>query len=48
MWNWAEQGCHATGKTGNLKVHFPDRENTGNLLKNMFLHKEFTINTGKI
>ena len=38
------------GKTGNLKVHFPDRENTGNLLKdikNMFLHREFTSNTGK-
>ena len=30
---------------------FPDRENTGNLLKNIknvFLHREFTTNTGKI
>ena len=45
------QGCHGTGKTGNLKSIFPDRENTGNLLKNiknMFLHREFTTNTGKI
>ena len=33
------------------KSIFPDRENTGNLLKNiknMFLHREFTTNTGKI
>ena len=41
----------AQGKQGIWKSIFPDRENTGNLLKNiknMFLHKEFTTNTGKI
>ena len=27
---------------------FPDRENTGNLPKNIILHREFTSNTGKI
>ena len=46
-----KQGCHGTGKTGIWKSIFPDRENTGNLLKNiknMFLHREFTTNTGKI
>ena len=38
------QGCHGTGKTGNLEVHFPDRENTMNLpkdTKKIFLHREF-------
>ena len=41
----------AQGKRGIWKSIFPDRENTGNLLKNiknMFLHREFTTNTGKI
>ena len=41
----------AQGKQGIWKSIFPDRENTGNLLKNiknMFLHREFTTNTGKI
>ena len=41
----------AQGKQGIRKSIFPDRENTGNLLKNiknMFLHREFTTNTGKI
>ena len=35
-------------KQGIWKSIFPDRENTGNLLKNiknMFLHREFTTNT---
>ena len=27
------QGCHSTGKTGNLDAHFSRRENTGNLPK---------------
>ena len=44
-----DKGCHGTGKTGNLKVHFSrqgkDREFAK---KNMFLHGEFTTNTGKI
>ena len=38
----------AQGKQGIWKSIFPDRENTGNLLKNiknMFLHREFTTNT---
>ena len=47
----SEQGCHGTGKTGNLKVHFSrqgkHREFAKNI-KNMFLHREFTTNTGKI
>ena len=41
----------AQGKQGIWKSIFPDRENTGNLLKNiknMFLHREFTTNTRKI
>ena len=41
----------AQGKQGIWKSVFPDRENTGNLLKNiknMFLHRDFTTNTGKI
>ena len=41
----------AQGKQGIWKYIFPDRENTGNLLKNiknMFLHREFTTNTGKM
>ena len=41
----------AQGKQGIWKSIFPDRENTGNLLKNiknMFLHREFTTYTGKI
>ena len=41
----------AQEKQGIWKSIFPDRENTGNLLKNiknMFLHREFTTNTGKI
>ena len=28
-----EQGCHGTGKTGNLEVDFSRQENTGNLPK---------------
>ena len=28
---WDVQGYHGTGKTATLDVHFPDRENTGNL-----------------
>ena len=39
------------GKQGIWKSIFPDRENTGNLLrniKNMFLHREFDTDTGKI
>ena len=41
----------AQGKQGIWKSIFPDRENTGNLLKdikNAFLHREFNSNTGKI
>ena len=41
----------AQGEQGIQKSTFPDRENTGNLLKNiknMFLHREFATNTGKI
>ena len=41
----------AQGKQRIWKSVFPDRENTGNFLKNiknMFLHREFTTNTGKI
>ena len=41
----------AQGKQGIWKSIFPDGENTGNLLKNIknvFLHREFTTNTGKI
>ena len=45
------QGCHGSGKTGNLKVHFSrqgkHRESAKNI-KNMVLHREFTTNTGKI
>ena len=42
------QGCHGTGKTGNLKVPFPDSENTENLLKNIktYFYTEFTTSTG--
>ena len=39
----------AQGKQG-MSI-FPDRENTGNLpkdIKNTFLHREFNSNTGKI
>ena len=39
------------GKQGIRKSIFPDMENTGNLLKNiknMFLCREFTTNTGEI
>ena len=39
------------GKQGIWFLLFPDRENTGNLpknIKNMILHREFTFNTGKI
>ena len=41
----------AQGKQGIWFLLFPDRENTGNLPKNiksMILHREFTFNTGKI
>ena len=41
----------AQGKQGIRKSIFPHRENTGNLLKNiknMFLHRKFTTNIGKI
>ena len=41
----------AQGKPGIWKSIFPDRENAGNLpknIKNMFLHREFNSNTGKI
>ena len=41
----------AQGKQGIWFLIFPDRENTGNLpknIKNMILHREFTFNTGKI
>ena len=48
------QGCHGTGKTGktgNLEVHFSrqgkHREFAKNI-KNMFLYREFTTNTGKM
>ena len=46
-----DQDCHGTGKIGNLTLHFPDKENTGNLpktIKTMFLHREFTSNTNQI
>ena len=39
------------GKQGIWRSIFPDRENTGNLpkdIKNAFLHREFNSNTGKI
>ena len=56
MSNWSmsygqDRVATAQGKQGIGKSIFPDRENTGNLLKNiknMFLHREFTTNTGKI
>ena len=38
----------AQGKQGIWFLLFPDRENTGNLpknIKNMILHREFTFNT---
>ena len=41
----------AQGKQGIWKCIFPDRENTGNLpknIKNMFYTGEFNSNTGKI
>ena len=41
----------AQGKQGIWMFIFPDRENTGNLpknIKNMILHREFASNTGKI
>ena len=38
----------AQGKQGIWRSIFPDRENTGKLPKNMFLHREFNSNTGKI
>ena len=41
----------AQGKQGIWMFIFPDRENTGNLpknIKNVFLHREFAFNTGKI
>ena len=41
----------AQGKPGIWMFIFPDRENTGNLsknIKNLFLHREFNSNTGKI
>ena len=45
------QGCHGTGKTGNLKVHFSrqgkHREFAKNI-KNMFLHREFAKKILKI
>ena len=44
------QGCHGTGKIGNLDVHFSrqgkHREFTKNY-ENTFSHKEFTSSTGK-
>ena len=36
-----KQGGHATRKTGNLVIIFPDRENTGNLIKVQGKHREF-------
>ena len=41
----------AQGKQGIWMFIFQDRENTGNLpknIKNMILHREFASNTGKI
>ena len=49
--NELDQGCHSTGKTGNLEVHFSRQEKHREFaknIKNMFLHREFTTNTGKI
>ena len=37
-----KQGGHGTG---NLDVQFTRHEKTGNLPKNMILHREFTSNT---
>ena len=42
------QGCHGTGKTGNLEVHFSRQGKHREFAKNMFLHREFNCNTGKI
>ena len=49
-WYTNNQGCHGTGKTGNLKVHFSRQGKHRKFAKNikkMFLHREFTTNTGK-
>ena len=46
-----DQGCHGTGKTGNLEVPFSRQgkhREFAKSIKNMFLHREFTNNTGKI
>ena len=43
------QGCHGTGKTGNLDVHYYRQEKHRKCAKNnknMFLHREFTSNRG--
>ena len=52
MFSQVCQGCHCTGKTGNLKVHFSregkHREFAEKYFTNMFLHREFTTNTGTI
>ena len=38
----------AQGKQGIWLLTFPDRENTGNLVNLIFLHRENCGNTGKI